>query len=53
MRKFKICWQLKHSNKTSYETVYALDESSAKHVFLYVHDPSIYVVLDCQEILDD
>ena len=51
MRKFKVFWlhNSKPSDETGHDVIYASDESSAKHAFLYAH-PDGYVVLGCQMI---
>ena len=51
MRKFKITWQFngEPDNLIGNEIVYANDEYSARHAFLYAH-PVTYSVLNCQEL---
>lgn len=54
MHKFKVFWLYtgKLSDALGHDIVYASDESSAKHAFLYAH-PNDYAVLNCQMIQDD
>ena len=50
IRKFKILWRLRTRDSAGFETVYALDELSAKNAFWYTHNPNLYKVVECQEL---